>query len=120
MRRMLSWRSGGKAIDPIAVRALVRQSARNQPVEDTIQRNAIERRNAQRRLDFVVRQSGWRSAQQLQYANAGRCRALAGATNLLGDRFSAWGKGMAHGVQPGRVLSSDLTIGFSYLQRSCR
>ena len=47
VRRMFSRRGGRKTIDPTAVRAFVRQAARDEPVEDAIQRHTIKCGKAQ-------------------------------------------------------------------------
>src|SRR5664279_444416 len=54
VHRMLSGRCGRKPVDPVVIRTFVCQPALDQPIEDTIEGHAVERRLAQRQFNLVM------------------------------------------------------------------
>ena len=90
VRRVFAGGRRRKAVDPVGVGIPVSEAAIDQPVENAVEGNPIERRNAQRRLDLGVRQRGRRRAQQAQHTDARRRGARAGAADEFGNRIEAW------------------------------
>ena len=82
---MLTIRRNGEAEHTMSIGGLVGQAVFNQPVEHTIECDAIERRFAKGLFDLVVTQGSRCRTQQLQHTNARRRRTSTATADLLGD-----------------------------------
>lgn len=81
---MLAWDRGREAEDAMDIGIPVRQPALDQPVENTIERDAVDRRGAKRQFNLVVRQRRRRGVQQLHDTNSRWRRARTRTPNMTG------------------------------------
>ena len=99
MRRMLAGDRSRETEDAMDIGIPVRQPALDQPVEDTIKRDAVDCRGAKRQFDLVVRQRRRRGVQQLHNSNSRWRRARTGTANTTGDSIGTRKIGRGHGFR---------------------
>lgn len=81
---MLTGSSGRETEDAMDIGIPVRQPALDQPVENTIERDAVDGSGPQRQFDLVVRHCDRCGVQQLQDTNSCRRGSRAGTANMPG------------------------------------
>ena len=100
MCRMLTDGCSRKAEHPLCIGIAVRQPALDQPVENTIERNAVDGRGAKCEFDLVVRQRRRRGVQQLHDTNSRWRRACPGTANISGDSVATAKIRRGQGIRP--------------------
>lgn len=119
---MLTGRRDRKPENATRIGTLVRQSGLDQPVENTIERDAIKRPGAKGQFDVVMRQRCRCLKQNLQDTNARRRSARPGAADLGGEGagfavgLGGQRGGRSGGMHHGRKLEHRASVHATRLQ----
>jgi hypothetical protein len=97
---MLAGDRGRETEDAMDIGIPVRQPALDQPVENTIERNAVDGRGAKCEFDLVVRQRRRRGIQQFHDTNSRWRRARTGTANVSGDSVRTVKIRRGQGIRP--------------------